>query len=108
MIDKETAEKIKPGALVSVVEKVGEGEKGRTSTFKGLVIARKHGNQRQATFTVRAIVGGVGVEKIYPLNSPNILSVKILSSPKKVKRAKLYWVREASKKKIQRKLGVSL
>ncbi|KKS82626.1 MAG: 50S ribosomal protein L19 [Candidatus Wolfebacteria bacterium GW2011_GWC1_43_10] len=100
--------KIKTGAVVIVTEKVGDKEKERTSIFRGMVLARKHGSQSGATFTVRAVVDGVGVEKIYPFNSPNIISVKIISSPKKVGKAKLYWVRGASKKKIQQKLGVSL
>jgi large subunit ribosomal protein L19 len=73
-----------------------------------LVIARKHGKEAGATFTVRAIVAGVGVEKIFPLHSPNITKVEILSSPKKVHRSKLYWVRKVSGARIRQKLGVSV
>jgi len=108
MIDQKIMEKIKPGAVVSVSERILEKDKERQSIFKGLVIARKHGLQIGATFTVRAIIDGVGVEKVYPLRSPLIASVKVLSTPKKVGRAKLYWVRSASKKKMQQKLGVSV
>jgi len=97
MIDKEILDKIKPGAMISVQDKFG--------SFQGIVLARKHGNEVGATFTVRATLAGVGVEKVYPINSPNILKVKILSSPKKVHRAKLYFLREFSKKKIRQKIG---
>ena len=78
--------KIQPGAKVKVYE-------GKTP-FEGLVIARKHGSEPGATFTVRAIVAGVGVEKVYPVHSPAIVKVEIVSSPKKVHRSKLYFVRK--------------
>jgi large subunit ribosomal protein L19 len=107
MISKEIAQKIKPGALVTVVERIKEKDKERQSQFKGVVIATKHGRQNGATFTVRAVLGGFGVEKIYPFNSPNIVSVKITSTPKKVKRAKLYFLRKVSKKKSRQKIGVA-
>lgn len=100
MIKEEILGKIKSGARVKVYE-------GKTP-FEGVVIARKHGLEPGATFTVRAIVAGVGVEKVYPLHSPNIVKVEIVSSPKKVHRSKLYWIREASGRKIQQKVGVSL
>ena len=107
MISKEIDSKIKPGSLVMVVERIREKEKERQSQFKGVVLARKHGNQAGATFTVRSVVDGVGVEKVYPFNSPNIASVKILQSPKKVRRSKLYFLREVSKKKSRQKVGVT-
>lgn len=96
MIDAETMEKIKPGATVSVQDKLG--------TFQGIVLARKHGTEAGATFTVRGAVGGVGMEKVYPLHSPTIVKVKILQSPKKMRRAKLYFVRGLSAKKLAQKL----
>jgi len=61
MIKEEILDKIKPGITVSVQEKYGN--------FKGVVLARKHGKEKGATFTVRATVGGVDVEKVYPLHS---------------------------------------
>ena len=100
MIKEEILPKIKTGAKVKVYE-------GKTP-FEGLVISRKHGKESGATFTVRAVLAGVGVEKVYPIHSPSILKVEIVSSPKKVHRSKLYWVREASGRKIQQKVGVSL
>jgi len=99
MIHEDTAKKIKPGAEVRVFE--------GTTPFRGIVIARKHGSEAGATFTVRAIVSGIGVEKVFPLHSPAITKVEIVKSPKKAHRAKLYWVRKASGAKIRRRLGVS-
>ncbi|MEE8131550.1 MAG: 50S ribosomal protein L19 [Candidatus Paceibacterota bacterium] len=107
MIKEEILEKIKSGAMVRVSEKIKEGEKERTSRFKGLVISRKHGNETGATFTVRSTVADVGVEKTYPIHSPIIGKVEIISSPKKVHRSKLYFVRKLSKKKSRKKIGVA-
>ncbi len=100
MIEKNIADKIKSGARVRVHEETGQ--------FEGLVIARKHGNEPGATFTVRAIVAGIGVEKVFPIHSPAIGKIDILSSPKKVHRSKLYWVRGSSGARIRQKLGVSV
>jgi len=101
MIEKEILEKIKSGATVKVFEKVKEGEKTRTSQFEGLVLARKHGSEPGATFTVRAVLGGVGVEKIFPIYSPRIEKVHIISSPRKVTRSKLYYLRDRSRKQVR-------
>src|SRR6185369_1409080 len=100
MLEAETIKKIKPGAKVKIYE-------GKTP-FEGLVIARKHGSEAGATFTVRAMVAGVGVEKVYPIHSPAILKATIVSSPKNVHRSKLYFVRGLSNANIRRKLDVSL
>jgi large subunit ribosomal protein L19 len=100
MINEEILKKIKPGAKIKVYE-------GKTP-FAGLVIARKHGSEPGATFTVRTILAGVGVEKVYPIHSPSILKVEVTSSPKKVHRAKLYFVRKVSGAKIRQKLDVSI
>ncbi len=108
MIQKEILDQIKSGASIIVTERIKEGNKERTSNFKGIVLARKHGNQAGATFTVRAQVDAVGVEKVYPINSPIISAVKIVSSPKKIKRSKLYFVRDISKKKSRKKIGLTI
>src|ERR1700685_4001580 len=100
MISEEIIKKIKPGAKVRVYE-------GKTP-FEGLVIAQKHGKEAGATFLVRTIRAGVGVEKVYPIHSPAILKVEIVSSPKKVHRSKLYFVRKISGTRIRQKLDVSL
>ena len=100
MIDIETLKKVKPGAKVKVYE-------GKTP-FTGLVLARKHGSEAGATFTVRGIIAGVGVEKVYPVHSPAISKVEVTSSPKKVHKSKLYFVRKVSGSKIRERLGVSV
>ena len=100
MISEEILKKIRPGAKVRVYE-------GKTP-FTGLVLARKHGSEPGATFTVRTMLAGVGVEKIYPVHSPAILKVDIVSSPKKVHRSKLYFVRKISGTRIRQKLDVSI
>ena len=92
--------KIKPGAKVRVYE-------GKTP-FEGLVIARKHGSEPGATFTVRTVLAGVGVERVFPIHSPSIQKVQVVSSPKKVHRSKLYFVRSISGARIRQKLDVSL
>lgn len=107
MISPEINKKIKPGATVRVWEKIKEGDKIRLSKFGGLVLARKHGNESGASFTVRSTVAGVGVEKIYPVHSPMIEKVEILSSPRKVHRAKLYYIRRLSKKETRQKIGAT-
>jgi len=99
MIDEKTLEKIVPGVNVKVHEKNGQ--------FSGIVLARKHGKEAGATFTVRSKISDVGVEKIYPIYSPNIKKVEILNTPRKrVRRSKLYYLRNLSDKKIRHKLGV--
>ena len=98
MIHDSVLPKIKSGATVKVLEKVKEGDKERIAQFQGLVIDRKHGSEAGATFTVRTTLAGVGVEKIYQIHSPKIEKVEIISSPKKVGRAKLYYIRKLSRK----------
>lgn len=108
MISNELLKQIKPGAKIKVWERIKEKDKERQSSFEGLVIARKHGNEPGATFTVRSVIQEIGVEKVYPIHSPTIAKVEIKSSPKKIKRSKLYFVRNLSGKKIQEKLGINL
>ncbi len=98
--------KIKSGARVKVWERIKEGDKERQSSFEGLVIARKHGKEAGGTFTVRATLHEVSVEKIYPINSPVISKIEVMSSPKKVHRSKLYYVRELSSKQLKERLKV--
>src|SRR3989344_4685570 len=107
MISAEILNKIKAGANVRVWEKIKEGDKERVAKFEGLVLARKHGNEPGGTFTVRATVAGVGVEKVYPVHSPRIDKVEVLNFPKKVGRSKIYYVRELSKKQTRQKLGAA-
>lgn len=104
MIPDETITKIKPGAVVKVHERVKEKDKERLSQFQGIVIARKHGREPGASFTVRATIANIGVEKVYPIRSPMIAKVDVISSPRKVHRAKLYYLRTRSKKEIRQKM----
>ena len=108
MINEEILKQIKPGATIRVSEKIKEGDKERIGTFKGVVIARKHGKETGATFTVRSEMARMGVEKIYPINMPAITKVEILNSPKKIHRSKLYFLRKVSKKTSRQKIGVAV
>lgn len=82
----------KVGDTIAVETIIREGDKQRTQTFKGLVISIK-GSGTRKMFTVRKISYGVGVEKVFPLNSPNISKIEVLKSGK-VRRSKLYYLRE--------------
>jgi len=93
---------IRPGDTIKVHQKIKEGDKERTQVFEGLVLARKHGKEVGATITVRKVVSGVGVEKIFPIHSPLIVKIEILKRGK-VRRAKLYYLREAKGKKARLK-----
>jgi large subunit ribosomal protein L19 len=84
------------GDLVDVSCRIKEGEKERIGIFSGTVIARK-GRGINSTFTVRRIVAGEGVERIFPLHSPNVVDIKATRSGK-TRRAKLYYLRERTGK----------
>lgn len=86
----------KAGDNVTVAYRIVEGDKQRIQSFKGNVIKRQ-GRGRTATFTVRKMSDGVGVERLFPLYSPNIDSIKV-NKVGKVRRAKLYYLRERSGK----------
>ena len=84
--------KFKAGDTISVGVKVVEGERSRTQFFEGIVIKISAGSGLDKTFTVRKISNGIGVERIFPFHSPNIIDIKLLKSGK-VRRAKLYYLR---------------
>jgi len=94
---------IRAGDTVRVHQKIQEKGKTRIQVFEGLVLARKHGNEPGATFTVRATMSGVGVEKIFPLYSPLIDKIEIVRRSK-VRRAKLYYIRDKVAREIRRQL----
>lgn len=94
---------IRPGDTVRVHQKVIEKGKTRLQVFEGLVIAVKHGTEAGGTFTVRAQMSGVGVEKIFPLYSPVIDKIEI-TKRSKVRRAKLYFIREKVAREVRRQL----
>ena len=92
-----------PGDTISMDIRVVEGEKERVQRFQGVVIARKNGGIEE-TITVRKISSGVGVERIFPIHSPMIASIKVLRRGK-VRRAKLHYLRKLTGKaaRIQEK-----
>ena len=93
---------ILPGDTVKVSQKIKEGDKERVQIFQGVVIARKHGKEIGATITVRRVISGVGVERIFPLHSPIIEKIEIIKRSK-VRRGKLYYLRKAKGKKARLK-----
>ena len=95
---KKDVPQVSVGDSVKVHVKIKEGEKERIQVFNGTVIAKKGGGL-SASFTVRRIAAhGVGVERVFPVNSPAVSKVEIVSSAK-VRRAKLYYLRRLSGKK---------
>ena len=102
-----TAERAKldmrAGDTVRVEQKVIEKGKTRLQAFEGLVLSVKHGKEAGSTFTVRATLSGVGVEKIFPLYSPMIEKIDIIRRSK-VRRAKLYFIRDKAAKEVARQL----
>lgn len=95
---------IRVGSVVRVQQKVKEKSgKIRLQAYEGLVIAVKHGKEMGGTFTVRRVSSGVGMEKVFPLYSPNLEKIEVLRQAK-TKKAKLYYVRDKSAKAIRRKM----
>ena len=95
---------MRTGDTVRVVQKVKEGDKTRLQTFEGLVIAQKHGRELGGTFTVRKISAGIGVERIFPIHSPMIDKIEIVRRAQRVRRAKLYYIREKAARDTRRKM----
>lgn len=91
------------GDTVKVHQKIEDKGKTRIQIFEGLVLGRKHGASAGATFTVRKVVDGIGVEKIFPLYSPLIDRIEI-ARRSKVRRAKLYHIREKVAREIKRQM----
>jgi large subunit ribosomal protein L19 len=89
----------RPGDTVRVHVRVVEGSRERVQVFQGVVIGRQHGGLRE-TFTVRKISFGVGVERTFPLHSPSIAKLEVVSRGQ-VRRAKLYYLRELRGKKAR-------
>ncbi|HRH24314.1 MAG TPA: 50S ribosomal protein L19 [Candidatus Paceibacterota bacterium] len=107
---------IRPGDTVRVHQKITEQKKGkaankkdttanvyRTQVFEGLVLAVKHGSEAGGSFTVRATLSGIGVERIFPLFAPFIEKIEIVKRSK-VRRAKLYFIREKVAREVRRQL----
>lgn len=94
---------LRPGDTVRVHQKIEEKGKTRLQAFEGLVLARKHGTEAGGTFTVRRVASGVGVERIFPLYSPMIDSIEIVKRAR-VRRAKLYFIRDKVAREARRQL----
>ena len=88
------------GDRVRVHVRVVEGEKSRTQVYEGDVIARRGGIGLRATFTVRKTSGGIGVERIFPIHSPNVQKIEVVRLGQ-VRRAKLYYLRDLRGKKAR-------
>jgi large subunit ribosomal protein L19 len=93
---------IRTGNTVRIHQRIKEGGKERTQIFEGLVIAINSGYATDKTITVRKMVGGIGVEKIFPLYSTNISKIQVIKESK-IRRAKLYYMRERSGKSARLK-----
>jgi len=93
----------KAGDTVRVWNKIQEKGKTRLQAFEGLVLSRKHGNESGATFTIRKVASGVGVERIFPLYSPNIDKIEVLRKSK-TRRSKLYYIRTKAVKEVKKRL----
>lgn len=99
---KQNIPMIKSGDVVRVHQKIKEGNKERIQVFEGIVIRLHGGRGLDATFTVRKISFGIGVEKIFPLHSPNIVKIEKTKSIK-VRRSRLYFLRNLTEKQIRRR-----
>ena len=89
---KENMPEINVGDTVKVHVRIQEGEKSRIQIFEGTVIAKKHGGISE-TFTVRRVSYGVGVERVFPVHSPNVAGVQVVRHGR-VRRSKLYYLRD--------------
>jgi large subunit ribosomal protein L19 len=107
-VKKDKISELKPGMTIRVYQKIKElntkgEEKERIQYFEGIIIAKKHGNEKGGTITVRKISNGVGVEKIFPLNLPTITKIEIKKEAR-VRRSKLYFLKDGYKKKLKEKV----
>lgn len=98
---------VKSGDTIRVWSKIIEKGKTRLQAFEGLVLARKHGTEIGATITVRKVSNGIGVERIFPLYSPNIDKIEIVKKSR-ARRSKLYYIRDKAAKDVRRKMKSSV
>lgn len=98
---KKDIPEFRPGDTVNVHVKVREGDKERVQEFQGIVIGRR-GSGLNATFAVRKVSDGVGVERIFPLHSPRIAKIEKIKNGK-VRRAKLFYLRQLASKAVAQK-----
>lgn len=98
--EKQDIPELRPGYTVRVSQKIREGDKERLQAFEGLLIKLSSGTGVGKTMTLRKVVDGIGVEKIIPLHSPNVAKIEV-TKKSKVRRAKLYYVREKLGKRFR-------
>ncbi len=102
--DERKALDFSSGDVVRVWNKIKEADgKTRLQAFEGMVLARKHGTEAGATFTVRRVASGVGVERVFPLYSVTIDKIEIVRRAR-TRRSKLYYVRDKALRDVRRKL----
>lgn len=101
---KKDVPEFSPGDTVKVHLKVVEGERERVQVFEGIVIGRKGGGVRE-TFTVRKMTFGISVERVFPVHSPRIVKIEVVTFGR-VRRAKLYYLREKIGKKSRVKTRI--
>lgn len=94
---KNNLPELRSGYTVRIHQKIKEGDKERVQMFEGLIIKINSGNGVGKTITVRKVVDGIGVEKIFPLHSPNVVKIDVVKKMA-VRRAKLYYLRDTGKK----------
>jgi large subunit ribosomal protein L19 len=94
------------GDTVRVFSKILDKGKYRLQAFEGIVLSRKHGTTIGATFTVRKVSNGVGVERIFPLYSPMVDKIEVTKKAR-ARRSKLYYIRDKAVRDIRRKMKVS-
>ncbi len=104
-LKSEVSEAIKVGNTIKIWVKIREGERERLQAFEGTVIARK-GSGVSETFTVRRVSYGVGVERVFPIHSPNVDKIELIRTGK-VRRSKLYYLRDRVGKsaKVKQQIG---
>ncbi len=99
---KKDLPEIRPGDTIKVYQKIKDKDKEKIQVFDGVVISKKHGKGIFATITVRKVISGIGVERIFPIHSPLIEKIEIVKRGK-VRRAKLYYLRKVRGKKARLK-----
>ena len=106
-IEKEALPALKPGMTVKVHQLISEsgpkGEKQRIQIYEGIILAHRHGLEPGATITVRKISDGIGVEKIFPINSPTVIKIEPIKQAQ-VRRAKLHYLKGYTKRLKETKI----
>lgn len=98
---------LRTGDTIKVHQKIQEKGKTRLQVFEGMILARKHGTEAGATITVRKSANGYGVERIFPLYSPLVDKIELVKRSK-VRRAKLYFIRDKAVKEINKRLKMQM